>query len=260
MKSSLILRMLLFSFAAASPAAAQQTFAIVAHRGLEKGVPENTLAAFRQSAAHGIKIVELDLRTTKDGQIVVIHDGSLDRTTNCSGRVSQTSLAALRTCDAGRPTHPGERVPTLAEALDFAGDEPVRLLLDVKSAPLDSVLQIIRSHGAAPKVILGLRHASDIARARAELPAATTLAFMRDARDAAAFAKSGAHIIRLWSDWVDADPGLVARTRALGPQVWVLVGRRLPSKQRDWRALHGRMIAAGAQGLISNRPDLISVQ
>ena len=245
-------------FAAPAPAAAQQHLAIVAHRGLEKGVPENTLAAFRQSASRGIKIIELDLRTTRDGHIVVIHDATLDRTTDCRGRVADTTLIALKRCDAGWPTHPGEQVPTFAEALAFVRNSPSRLLLDVKAASLDDVLRQIRHHHAEAKVILGLRSTKDIARARSELPGTTTLAFMPETTDAAAFAKAGAHIIRLWSDWVEADPGLVTRTRALGPEAWVMVGRRLPRKDREWRALHRRMIAAGAQGLISNRPDMIS--
>jgi glycerophosphoryl diester phosphodiesterase len=259
MKSTVVLCLLLNSFAAA-PAAAQQPFAIVAHRGLAEGIPENTLAAFRQSASQGVRVIELDLRETKDGHIVVIHDETVDRTTDCSGRVAEMTLVTLRNCDAGWPTHPGERIPTFAEALDFINATSARLLLDVKSAPLGEVLRTIREHRAESKVILGLRRASDIARTRAELPAATTLAFMREASDAAAFAKAGAHIIRIWSDWVETDPTLVARTRALGPQAWVMIGRRLPSRDRDWRSLHGRMIATGAQGLISDRPDLISGQ
>ena len=246
------------AFAGAPPAAAQQPHTIVAHRGLEEGVPENTMAAFRQSVAKGVRIIELDLRTTKDGHIVIIHDATLDRTTDCSGRVANTSLITLKRCDAGWPTHPGEQVPTFAEALAFVRISPARLLLDVKAASLDSVLHQIREHRAEAKVILGLRSTKDIARARSQLPGTTTLAFMPEATDAAAFAKAGAHIIRLWSDWVEADPELVARTRALGPEAWVIVGRRLPSKDGEWRELHGRMIAAGAQGLISNRPDLIS--
>lgn len=258
MTSRVLLCALFASLAATSPAVARQPPAIIAHRGLEPGVPENTLAAFRQSVARGVEIIELDLRTTRDGHIVVIHDATLDRTTNCGGLVEDRTLAALKKCSAGWPTHPGEPVPTLAEALDFIGATPARLLLDVKAASLDDVLRTVREHRAAEKVILGLRSARDVARARTELPETSIIALMPDASDTADFTRAGADVVRLWSDWVEADPGLVTRTQALGPQVWVMVGRSLPDKKREWRALHGRMIAAGAQGLISNRTDLIS--
>ena len=243
----------------AAPAAPPQPIAVVAHRGLRDGVPENTLAAFRDALAGGVAIIELDLRLTKDGHLVVIHDETLDRTTNCSGRVASLTLAGIKQCNAGEPSHGGERVPTFAELLALVRDRPAQLLADVKpGTPLEPVLREIRDHRAEAKVILGLRKASDVASVRRRFPLITTLAFMPEATDAAAFTKSGAHIIRLWSDWVEADANLVARTRALGPEVWVLVGRRLPSKRREWRDLHARMIATGAQGLITDRPELIS--
>jgi glycerophosphoryl diester phosphodiesterase len=244
---------------ATAPAAPPRPPTIVAHRGLAEGVPENTLTAFRQSIALGISIIELDVRVTKDGHLVILHDATLDRTTDCSGRLADLALAKVRTCDAGWPTHPGEHVPLLAEALALVKSTPVRLLLDIKpGTPLGRVLSEVRGQGAAGNVILGLRSVKEVERARAELPGATILAFMPERSDAAAFAKAGAQIIRLWSDWVEADPALVARTRAFGPQVWILIGRSLPSNNDGWRALHVRMIATGAQGLITNRPELIS--
>lgn len=242
--------------AAPSPAAPPQPVTIVAHRGLGEGEPENTLAAFRRSIASGIAIIELDLRVTKDGQLVVLHDASLDRTTNCTGTVTTMELAQIRACDAGK----GERVPTFAEVLALVRDRPVRILADVKSGtPLDPVLSAIRAHPAESKIILGLRTPKHVTRARAALPTTTILAFMPAASDAPAFATAGANIIRLWSDWAEADPALTARTRALGPDVWITIGRSLPAKPAEWRALHKRMVAAGAQGLITDRPDLAVV-
>jgi glycerophosphoryl diester phosphodiesterase len=238
--------------AAAAPASAQPT--IVAHRGGAEGAPENTLAAFRQSVANGVAIIELDLRLTRDGHLVVLHDGSLDRTTNCTGQVTAMELARVRACDAGK----GERVPTFAEVLALVRGKPVRVLADVKNGtPIDPVLQAVRAEGAGGQVILGLRSVKHVVRARAALPGTPIIAFMPGQQDASAFAAAGASILRLWSDWVEADPALVASTRALGPEVWVTIGRRLPKAPADWRALHGRMIAAGAQGLITDRPDLV---
>ena len=249
----------LASFAAAASAAQPpQPVTIVAHRGLSQGMPENTLAAFRHASAQGIAVIELDLRATKDGQIIVLHDATLDRTTDCSGPVADFTLAQVKECDSGGPSHAGERVPTLGEALAFAQTSPARLLLDIKpGAPLDRIIGEIRGARAEAKVILGLRRAKDIAKVRRELPQAATLAFKPEIGAAPAFAAAGAHIIRLWSDWIEADPTHIGRVSALGPKVWIMVGRRLPSKKSEWRALHQRMFATGADGLITDRPELV---
>jgi glycerophosphoryl diester phosphodiesterase len=232
---------------------------IVAHRGLAEGVPENTLAAFRQSISRGVAAIEVDVRVTQDGQLVILHDATLDRTTDCSGPVTGFTLARLKSCDAGWPTHQGERVPTLGEVVALAGRTPARLLLDIKpGTPLDQVIREIRALHAEAKVIIGLRRATDVASARAALPGVTILAFMPKAGDAQAFAEAGANIIRIWSDWVDADPAVVARTRALAVEVWIMVGRRLPASPAEWRDLHARMLAANPQGLITDRPELTS--
>jgi len=240
--------------AAAASATPPQPVTIVAHRGLAEGLPENTLAAFRQSIANGVSIIELDLRVTRDGQLVVLHDLTVDRTTGCSGAVAEMTFARVKACDAGR----GERVPTFAEAVALVQGKPVRLLADVKDGtPIGPVLSAIRQLHAEHQVILGLRSVKHVARARAVLPDTTILGFMPAISDAPAFTNAGTDILRLWSDWAEADPALIGRMRALGPQVWIVVGRRLPSNQAQWRALHGRMIAAGAQGLITDRPDLV---
>ena len=243
----------------ASPASPQPV-TIVAHRGLAEGVPENTLAAFRQSIARSVAVIEVDVRVTKDGRLVILHDPTLDRTTDCSGSVSTFTLARLKACDAGWPTHRGERVPTLGEAIALVRDGPARLLLDIKpGTPLDKVIDELRSSHAEAKVILGLRRAADVAHARTALPGVAILAFTPKASDAPAFARAGANIIRIWSDWVGADPAAVARTRALGPEVWIMVGRHLPANPADWRQLHARMLASGPQGLITDRPELTSL-
>lgn len=84
-----------------------------AHRGGTQEAPENTLAALRSAVSLGVHQVEFDLRCTADGEIVVLHDESVDRTTDGSGRLSELRFEEVRRLDAGR----GERVPTLEEAL-----------------------------------------------------------------------------------------------------------------------------------------------
>jgi glycerophosphoryl diester phosphodiesterase len=165
------------------------------------------------------------------------------------------TLARIKRCNAGH----GERVPTFEEVIALTRGTPVRILADVKyGTPIAPVLKAVRDQRVERQVILGLRNLKFVEQGRTALPDVTILGFMPTVSDGPAFAAAGANIIRLWSDWADADPALIARTRTLGPQVWIMVGRRLPDKPAEWRALHARMIAGGAQGLITDRPDLIS--
>lgn len=93
---------------------------IVAHRGASFEAPENTLAAFKRAWALGVEAVELDVRMTKDGEVVVIHDPTTARTAGVDRAVADQTLAELQALDAGGWKHVkyrGARIPTLAEAL-----------------------------------------------------------------------------------------------------------------------------------------------
>jgi len=83
----------------------------IGHRGASRDFPENTIAAFRAAIDAGAQMCELDVQLTGDGAVVVIHDDTVDRTTDGRGAVAQLSLAHLKRLDAGR----GERIPTLDE-------------------------------------------------------------------------------------------------------------------------------------------------
>ena len=103
----------------------------IAHRGASGSAPENTLAAFKKAINIGVDAVELDLHGSADGEVVVIHDASLDRTTDYRGPVNQTSVETIKQADAGgwfAPEFTGEPVPTLAEALECIGRETVAVL------------------------------------------------------------------------------------------------------------------------------------
>jgi glycerophosphoryl diester phosphodiesterase len=96
---------------------------VIAHRGFSGAAPENTLAAFRKGIEIGSDLIELDVHLSRDGEIVVIHDETLERTTNGKGRVADYTLNALKKLDAGSsfaPQFAGEKIPTLKEVLDLA--------------------------------------------------------------------------------------------------------------------------------------------
>jgi glycerophosphoryl diester phosphodiesterase len=106
-----------------------------AHRGASAEAPENTLAAFALAVEQGARMIELDVRLSLDGFPVVVHDGTLERTTNGKGRVEDTLLDDLRALDAGRwfdARYGGEKIPLLSEAIDFAHEHGLRLDIEMK--------------------------------------------------------------------------------------------------------------------------------
>lgn len=115
---------------------------IVAHRGGAVGTPENTLAAFASAVALGADMIELDVHLSKDGIPVVIHDHTVDRTTDGSGEVAGYTVDELQRFDAGS----GERIPTLQEVVDLVGDA-VPITIEVKApAALDATIELIRAN------------------------------------------------------------------------------------------------------------------
>ncbi|HWV24894.1 MAG TPA: glycerophosphodiester phosphodiesterase family protein [Thermomicrobiales bacterium] len=91
---------------------------VYAHRGASIEFPENTLAAFRRAVELGVEGMELDVHLSADGHLIVMHDETVDRTTNGSGALAEMTLEQIKKLDAGN----GETVPTLGEVLDLVGD------------------------------------------------------------------------------------------------------------------------------------------
>jgi len=123
---------------------------VIAHRGASAYQPENTLVAFALAISQGAQMIEMDLHLTADDQVVVIHDPTLDHTTNLTGRVDQLTLAEVKRADAGK----GERVPTLDETLDLTLGK-VRLYLEIKDPRAAAkTLRIIRERKCQEEVML----------------------------------------------------------------------------------------------------------
>src|SRR5262245_65956773 len=123
---------------------------VIAHRGASAYEPENTLRAFDLAIRQGAQMIQLDLHVTCDNHVVVIHDPTLNHTTNLTGRVDRLTLAEVRRADAGN----GELVPTLDETLDLTLGK-VKLYLEIKDprAALPA-LRIIRERRCQSQVML----------------------------------------------------------------------------------------------------------
>ncbi len=109
---------------------------VEAHRGASAECPENTLSAFRRAVELGAPSIELDVHVSRDGELVVMHDETVKRTTGVEGRIAEMTLAELRRLDCGSHKHArfaGERVPTLAEALALTRSHGVLFNVEVKA-------------------------------------------------------------------------------------------------------------------------------
>jgi len=148
---------------------------IFGHRGAAGVAPENTLPSFALAAALGASYLELDVHATADGEIVVLHDPLLERTTDGSGPVSQHRWAAVRELDAGYHfTHDGRvfpyrgqgvRIPTLAAVLREFPSHRINIEIKQGEPPIvGAVLDVLRSAASLDRVLLAAEH-DDIMRA-----------------------------------------------------------------------------------------------
>lgn len=138
---------------------------VIAHRGLSGKAPENTMAAFRLAIDAGADMIELDVTLTSDGELVVIHDDTLQATTNGRGKVMKHTLAELRALDAGSwfgSQFTGERLPLLSEVLDLVRSK-ILLNIEIKpeavneSAPCniaESIAKQVQDRGMRDQVIV----------------------------------------------------------------------------------------------------------
>jgi len=151
---------------------------IFAHRGASAHAPENTLAAFELALAQGADGIELDAKLSADGHVVIIHDATVDRTTDRQGRVKDMSLAELRSLDAGgffAEQYHGEKVPTLEEVFETLGK---RIFVNVEltnyNTPgdylVESVCTLVKKCGLQKQVLFSSFFASNLSKARGLLP------------------------------------------------------------------------------------------
>jgi glycerophosphoryl diester phosphodiesterase len=129
----------------------QQLFMLrIGHRGARAYEPENTLRSFRKALEIGVDAVELDVRKTKDNQLVVIHDADVKRTTDGMGLVNDLTLDEIKEFSMSK----SEKIPSLEEALDFL-DKKVKVLIELKEADVErQVITAVRERGLQKNVII----------------------------------------------------------------------------------------------------------
>lgn len=253
--------------------------AVVAHRGMVSGFPENTLAAFQHAISLGFPAIEIDLRATADGHIVVMHDDTVDRTTDGTGQVSQMTLAQIRSLDAGSQAglaFNGQRVPGYEEVLEALRGSRTKLVLDIKPGEtLDNerVVRLTERAGAVLDVIVAPRSLADLRDFKRLNPNLRALALVPgpefeppDVEAIEEFARAGADMIRLWPPWIFIDRDrrgdsrqspLIEHLHDFGKPVWTTAD----TLYKDIDPSHPRedlseLIRLGVNGIITDVPEL----
>ena len=197
-------------------------FGIVCHRGANTIAPENTLPALECALAGGFSHIEVDLHITSDGQIAVIHDPMLDRTTDGTGPVTEKTMVELRALDAGAwfdTFFTGTRIPTLDEVLDLIRRYDARAYLEFKSAPPAPVLEQVTAAGLLDRVFFWSFNRDFLHELRRLSTEARIMSRRQDYPSlAAAIADYDADVIEFTPE---ADPWEVASLRGNLPQSMV---------------------------------------
>lgn len=230
---------------------------IFAHRGASAYAPENTLAAFDLAQRLGADGIELDVQFTKDGEVVVIHDETIDRTGTGKGHVRVHTLAELKKLSFHNrmEQYRGEQIPTLREVLDLVKDGDMEVNIELKTGIFwypgieEKTIEIVREAGMEDRVIYSSFNHYSIRKIRELSPAAETAYLFSDViLDVERYAKEtgtdGLHPAVYHMDMSDhmdryKDSGLKVR-------IWTV------NDQRDME----RFIKEGFEAVITNYPDI----
>ncbi len=232
---------------------------VFGHRGAMAYAPMNTMASFQMAQRQGAHGIELDVQLSADGFPVIIHDDTVDATTDGAGMVCDKTLAALKALDAGAwfaPEFAGERVPTLDEVIErFAGD--LLINVEIKSASDHSngveaaVSRCIRRHQATDRIIISSFNPLVLQRVRKSFPEVMLGALTGSSptpETQQAFESLRHEARHPWHETVDADYMRWARDHRYVVNAWTV---NAPKRALQLRAL-------GVNGVITDNPDRIA--
>lgn len=246
----------LLSLILTSPAPAAPL--VAAHRGvIGPGQADNGIETIRRAANAGVDAVEIDLRSTADGTLVLFHDDRIDVPGRGRVAVERLALADLVGKD-GSPL-----VATFEQALEATRGTATRLLLDLKHPgaiqPLQ-LLQITGRHGALERIIIGARTVAEVRAFRQLSPSLTILGFVKSQADIDSFIAAGATIIRLWPLWLSTPAAgcrggassscLVQRLQRRRMHVWALADA--PPHEGRAQACFAALARLQLDGILTN--------
>ncbi|MFE7405410.1 glycerophosphodiester phosphodiesterase [Isoptericola sp. NPDC057559] len=233
-----------------------QDLVVVAHRGASADAPQNTLAAFAAADDAGARMIEIDVHLSADGVPVVIHDGTVDATTDGAGEVRGHTVAELQAFDAGSwfgPEFAGQRIPTLAEVLDLVAARPgLDVLCEYKGAwtaeDVAVTMRVVAGSGLTGRLMVQGFDPTTVAALRDVAPQVPRSLLLEHPRAdlAELLDELGAAAVSPGAALLAEDPALVPAAHAAGRQVFGWTA----NDEATWEAL----LDAGVDGIITDRP------
>jgi len=245
---------------------------VLAHRGGADLRPENTFEAFDHATDIGVDVLEIDIRTTCDGEFVVVHDSTVDRTTNGSGKVAEKTLSEIKALDSGfrftkddGVTFPyrgkGVRIPTLLETLERYEGANINIeFKQVSEEMAPQACSLLRKGIEPTKTVIASASGDFLSRFREACPEFTTSASFTEVLDFLTRYKLGIstsyspsmRFLQIPAGFkyltvLDQGFASAARSKGLGIHVWTV------NNENEMK----RLIRLGVDGIITDRPDLL---
>lgn len=233
---------------------------VLAHRGASAYAPENTMEAFKLAVEQGADGFEIDIHITKDGEIVVIHDDTIDRTSNGKGNVTDLSLAELKQYNYNarfEDKYATAEIPTLRQVLELVKEHHLYLNIEVKDIMVQSqkydglnvaAAEMVRAYGLVDQVIFSsFNHKSMFELKQACPDMKTALLHYSKLYKAEQYAKT-VHADALHPHFIAVDADVVEQAHQIGVQVNVWTVNQV--------SVMKQMIDAGVDAIITDCPDV----
>ncbi len=225
------------------------SFLKVGHRGARFYEPENTLRSFKKAVKLGVDIIEFDVRQTKDGVPIVLHDKTVDRTTNGKGNVHRFTLKHIRKLDAGK----GEQIPTLDEAINFAKKNKIKVFIELKEAEFcEKAVKIIEKQKMINESVIISFNANTLKQvAQFKNNIATGLIFSKPIKNEQAFFRLGKSCKAIW---------LMGELKVLNKR-FVENAHKGGFKVEAWvandKVTAKKLVVLGVDAIASDKPDVL---
>ncbi|MBC7328735.1 glycerophosphodiester phosphodiesterase [bacterium] len=221
---------------------------IVAHRGFSGIYPENTLLAFEKAIEIGADFLELDIHQAKDGNIVVCHDATIDRTTTGCGYIKEMDYSELLKWDAGSwKGYPGEKIPLLSDVFQRVGNR-IGIFIEIKECNVPDLVSLIKDFKMEKRIVVGsfnLEYIKQVRNLCGEI--STALISSRMPKDLDSLIKFG--IRQLSIEFHQLDKRIVKELVSRG----FVVNAWTPDSEEDLK----RCLTFGVQFLTTNRPHIL---